>query len=713
MNKVLESYIARNKGYLLEYISRINPKLNTELVGKALEFSINAHSDQYRKSGMPYIEHPIEVAKILVDFKMDDKTISAALLHDVVEDCDTISLDDIKQEFGDTVAFLVDGVTKIDSIRTTSRIEQQAKTFRKMLLSMAKDFRVIMIKFADRLHNMRTLMYVSDDKKIRVAKQTLEIFAPLANRFGLAQIKWELEDLSFKYLYKDAYKDLVKNIVDKREQRENYIRLMVSPVKEILAEENISSKVYGRPKHFYSIYRKMEIRQCEFKDIYDLFAVRIIVDSISDCYLALGIVHNKFHPLRTRFKDYIATPKSNMYQSLHTTVIASEGHCVEIQIRTHKMNQIAEYGIAAHWAYKGNVSIESSENTWVKRFLEWQKDLQDSGEFMDFFKVDLKTEEIFVYTPEGALITLQKGSTVLDFAFAVHSKVGVNCIGAKVDGRSAALDKILKTGVTVDVLQSKDQYPSKSWLNIVCTSKAKTIIRRLLREEKEKQHTELGKELFKKNINEYGFAEEKSKLDEIKKYFKIEEWDDFYKKIGDGTIDLRVLLSFLTHLKADSKKGFLNIIKREKKNYKLLISNKVKDKSVELATCCTPVQGESILGYLIPKKGIQIHRVKCSEVKKLEKSNINKIDVDWKKEESVFTVVLEIKAKDQLGILNSLTTVILKHKVQIEKASIKTIFNKHVQNRFSIKVSFSKDLENLMESLKKVYGVASVERLEK
>ncbi|HLP40259.1 MAG TPA: RelA/SpoT family protein, partial [Fibrobacteria bacterium] len=468
----IERSLDRAKENLVSYIAERIPAFDKQMIQKAIDFSMMAHKNQFRRSGMPYAEHPFEVAKLLADLGMDGTTIVAGLLHDVVEDT-SHSISEVRELFGEDVAFLVEAVTKISAIKSKSRADQQAETFRKMLISMAKDIRVIMIKFADRLHNMRTLSYMKEERKRAIAAETIEVYAPLAHRFGLARIKWELEDLAFKHLNPDAYKNLVKKVVEKRQEREEYVRGILAPVKDALRKAGIEGKVFGRPKHLHSIWEKMQARQCGFEDIYDLYALRVIVGTVADCYAVLGLVHSIWTPLQSRFKDYIATPKSNMYQSLHTTLIGPGGKPVEIQIRTEEMDLIAEQGIAAHWGYKEKKGPKDlgKENKWLKQFLEWQQDLTDSHEFMEYFRGDLATGEIFVFTPTGDLVQLPKGATALDFAFALHSALGLKCIGAKVDGNVVPLYRELQTGERVEILKSETQRPSKDWLSIVVTTK--------------------------------------------------------------------------------------------------------------------------------------------------------------------------------------------------------------------------------------------------
>jgi len=707
------SHLDRSRVHLISYLKSKIPDLDEELVGKAVEFSIMAHKNQYRNSGMPYAEHPFEVAKILADFNMDSTTVIAGLLHDVVEDTDT-SMHEIEREFGKYVAFLVAAVTKISSLQT-SRIERQAETFRKMLLSVARDFRVIIIKFADRLHNMRTLGYMQEEKKKAIAAESLEVYAPLAHRFGLAKIRGELEDLAFKHLNPNVYQTLVDKVVNKREEREKIIRSLIKPVKGSLNKANIKAKVFGRPKHFYSIYRKMEHRGCRFEDVYDIIALRIIVKSVGDCYSALGIVHNFWPPLQTRFKDFISAPKSNMYQSLHTTLVGPDGKPVEVQIRTDRMDLTAEYGVAAHWAYKeGKKSRKvGQENRWLKQFIDWQKDLTDSAQFMDFFRVDLKFDEVFVFTPKGDLLQLPKGATALDFAFAVHTEVGIRCSGAKVDGKIVPLDKGLRTGSTVEILKTKEQHPSGDWLRIVITAKAKSSIRRWLKNEEQEKSIQLGKELLSREFRTIKISPEaQTNFESFKKKYLVGSWEALYRKIGNGEITLGSLRFFLKRLYPGQPRGVLQRV-RFKKNRKeevaVLVSG-MDNMLIRFASCCQPIPGDKIMGYVTEGRGVSIHRAKCPEGIKLFRDKDRVVPVNWNDEvEQAFDVFIEIRGKDKKGLLNEITKAFTDVGVNVERASIVT-FKGQIRNKFKVQVVHLEQLEMAFERLRKIKEVRNVIR---
>lgn len=712
----LERNLDRAKDNLIAHLMERNPHLDHALVRKAIDFTLKAHQDQFRHSGMPYAEHPFEVAKILADLNMDGTTIAAGLLHDVVEDT-SYALEDVKREFGDEVAFLVEAVTKISLIQSKSRAEQQAETFRKMLISMAKDIRVIMIKFADRLHNMRTLGYMQkEDRKKAIAAETLEVYAPLAHRFGLAKIRWELEDLAFKSLNSDAYRSLVSKVVERRQEREAYIRLLVTPVRETLEKSGIHGRVFGRPKHLYSIWQKMQARGCQFEDIYDLYAIRIIVDSVAECYGTLGLIHQLWTPLQSRFKDYIATPKSNMYQSLHTSCIGPMGKPIEVQIRTESMDRIAEEGIAAHWAYKeGSAPQELGKETkWLKQFLDMQQDLTDSQELMEYLRGDLAPKEIFVFTPKGDLIQLPKGATPLDFAFALHSKVGVRCIGAKVDGEMVTLDYRLQTGERVEILKSDNQHPSKDWLNMVATPKAKHAIRRWLRTEETAHSIQLGKEILEREFRQAhvpSAQQENFKL--FGPRFNVNSWEQLWEKIGHGEITLGSLSGFVQELNPEYKKPSVlgrMIFKRPAKEEGSVLVSGMSNMLIRFATCCNPVPGDRIIGYVTKGRGVSIHRANCSEGLLLLKEKDRIIPVQWKVAAgTVFDTTVEVQGKDRPDLLRDITDVFSKSRINIQRASIVTLRDQ-VRNRFRLQVADADQLEDAIERLKKLKGVSSVTR---
>jgi GTP pyrophosphokinase len=712
----IERNLDRAKENLVAYIVERHPDCDTALLRKAIDFTVLAHKDQFRHSGMPYAEHPFEVAKLLADFNMDTVTIVAGLLHDVAEDT-LHGVTEIREEFGEEVAFLVEAVTKISALQSRSRAEQQAETFRKMLLSMAKDLRVIMIKFADRLHNMRTLSYHRNEEKRKdIAAETLEVYAPLAHRFGLGQVKWELEDLSFKYLKPEAYKSLVGKVVEKRLEREDYVRSILGPAKETLAKAGLEAQVFGRPKHLYSIYNKMQSRNCQFEDIYDLHALRIIVKTVSDCYAVLGAMHALWSPLQSRFKDYIATPKSNHYQSLHTTVIGPGGKAIEVQIRTAEMDLVAEQGIAAHWGYKEGSSAREigKENTWLKQFMEWQQDLTDSAEFMEYFRRDLAPSEIFVNTPKGKIVQLPQGATALDFAFALHSGLGLHCAGARVDGVMVPLHRQLQSNERVEILKSDSQHPSQDWLSIVVTTKAKHHIRRWLRTEESAHSIQLGKEMIEREFRQARIpADQQGDLAPFTAKFGVQTWELLWEKLGHGEISLGAVSALIQERSPMRPKPSMLSrigIRRASKPVDSVLVSGQSNMLIRFATCCHPVPGDRILGYVTRGRGVSVHRANCPEGLNLTRDKERIVPVQWSVEGGqTFDAHLEITAKDRSGLLRDLTDVFSKVGVNVERASIVTLRDQ-VRNRFRVQVRDLEQIEETMERLRKVPSVYAVSR---
>ncbi|MBF0431709.1 MAG: bifunctional (p)ppGpp synthetase/guanosine-3',5'-bis(diphosphate) 3'-pyrophosphohydrolase [Fibrobacteria bacterium] len=707
-------HVDRAKGNLISYIEARVKGIDTELIKKAVEFAYQAHIHQYRRSGMPFVEHPFEVTKILADYNMDSTTLVASLLHDVVEDTE-IGKKKVEEEFGAEVAFLVEAVTKISAVQMKSGRDRQAETFRKMLISMAKDFRVIMIKFADRLHNIRTLGYMKEEKKKKIAQETLDVYAPLAHRFGLAKIRWELEDLSFKHINPNEYKMIVDKVIGKREEREAYIRNLINSMKEMLGNAGMHPKVYGRPKHFFSIFKKIKSRKCQFEDVYDLFAIRIIVKEPSECYRVLGLVHGIWPPLQARFKDFIAIPKSNMYQSLHTTCVCPTGKPVEIQIRTEEMEHTAEKGIAAHWAYKEKADPDKTEkeNKWLNQFMEWQEDLTDSAEFMDFVRVDLKTDEIYVFTPEGDLHQFPRGATALDFAFSVHSEVGIHCIGAKVDDKMVPLDKVLKTGCTVEIMKSDAQNPSRDWLRIVVTPKAKNRIRRWLTNEENVKSIQLGKELLYREFrNQKTPLEKRGNFKPFAIEYEVGDWEALFEKIGNGEVTLGAISSFVGSLAPGKSKGMLNrvLMKKDKSLKNAVLVSGMEDTLIQFASCCRPIPGEAIIGYVGKGNGILVHRAKCSHGVKQAKDKERTIPVQWNADvQQFYDVFIEILAKDKPGLLYEISEVFFNCGVTVERASIITLRGQ-VRNKFKIQVYDIKQLLHTFQELKQIKEIKSMIR---
>lgn len=714
---------------LLLRIEQYNPNADMEHIIKAYHFAEAAHEGQFRNSGEKFIVHPYNVAIILTELNMDTTTIVAGLLHDVIEDTD-ITYDTLVLEFGEEVADLVEGVTKLKKLQYKTKQENQAENLRKMVLAMAKDIRVIIIKLADRLHNMRTLEYMSEEKKKEKALETLEIYAPLAHRLGISKIKWELEDLSLRYLDPQGYYDLVDKVSKRRKEREAYIQRIIGDLDEKLEEMSIPRDISGRPKNFYSIYKKMVYQNKSFEQIFDLTAIRVIVDNVKDCYGVLGIVHTMWKPIPGRFKDYIAMPKPNMYQSLHTTVIGPEGEIFEVQIRTWDMHRTAEYGIAAHWKYKeGTVKTDNFDEklTWLRQLLEWQKDLKDPTEFMETLKIDFFTDEVFVFTPRGDVINLPNGSTPIDFAYRVHTAVGNNCVGAKVDGRIVPLDYKLKNGNIVEILTSSTSTgPSRDWLKIVKSSQAKNKIRQWFKREERDLNINRGKEILEKELKRQGY-----KLTEILK----EDWlknianklslntsDDLYAALGYGSVTLSQVVPRLKEFHRD----YYNIeddsleieqkIKEQPASKKKRVTQGISIKGVDnikvrFAKCCNPVPGDDIIGYITRGRGVSVHRKDCPNISDLAGQE-RFIEVEWDtNEKAEYPVEIQIKATDRSGLLTDITQGITDSNISLLSLNARTNKEKLVLINMTLEIKDTEQLRDLMKRIKKLKGVIDVYRV--
>ena len=701
-------------------VTELNPKINPALVDKAYRFSWNAHRDQKRKSGDPFLAHPVAVAIILAEQKLDSITIAAGLLHDVIEDT-PITREKIREEFGEEILQLVEGVTKIQRFQLKSREERQAETYRKMLLSMAEDIRVIIIKFADRLHNLRTLNFLEPAKIRQIAAETLDIYAPLAHRLGMAKIKWELEDLAFKFLYPAEHKEIVSKVVASREDREVLIETLAEPLRRQLKEEGIEATVIGRPKHFYSIYRKMIQRNKPFEEVYDLLAIRIITNSVRDCYFALGVVHSMWKPIQERFKDYISSPKPNGYRSLHTTVFGEKGNIIEVQIRTWEMNQIAEEGIAAHWVYKEEgggttVSRDDRSLSWLRNIIDWQKDLTDSTEFYEFFKIDLFHAEIFVFTPKGDLISLPKGATVLDFAFAVHTELGIHCMGAKVDGKIEPINKELKSGMTVQVLHAGTKKPSVDWLREVKTAKARMRIRRWLKTAGRQESIELGKKMVGaplKKLNRTGAFIEQAPA--ILSSLGINTLDRLYEMIGSGDLPVARVIEFVqnrnTHRFAPSAvvSRLVRTFRRGNRVRGVLVGGS-DNLMVRFAKCCNPIPGDPIVGFVTRGRGISIHRGDCPNVPLFAEDEERRIQVSWDQGEAKkFTVSLQITAGDRPGLLHEVSEIFSGLGVNVVDGRIRTK-GQQAGAFFTIEISNKNQLKQIFRRIQKIKGIEKIIR---
>ena len=709
---------------ILDTVSAYNSGADLDSIKKAYVFAAKVHQGQTRRSGEPYLIHPLETAGVLAEMRLDVPSIVTALLHDTVEDTVT-TLEEIEQLFGEEVRNLVDGVTKLSKIKFTTSEEKQAENFRKMIMAMAKDIRVILIKLADRLHNMRTLEFMPEGKRVEIAKETMDIYAPIANRLGIQKIKTELEDLSFKYMNPEIYKVIDEKIVERKSKREKYIDDVLDFVKKKMADNSVKCEISGRIKHYYSIHRKMEAQNIPFDEVYDIIAFRIVVDSLPQCYEALGVLHGMWRPVPGRFKDYIAMPKGNNYQSLHTTVIGPHGERIEFQIRTREMHDVAERGIAAHWKYKeGRIFDEKDEMKfkWIRRLLEWQKELSDPAEFLDTVKLDLFSEDVYVFTPKGALMELPRGATPVDFAYSVHSDVGNNCIGAKVSGKIVPLKYALRSGDTVEVITQKGRKPNKDWLQFVKTSKAKAKIRQYIRQEEHEHGVDIGKEIFEKECAKHGLSSSRIlKSDEMEKYLRemhIKEPASMFVSIGYGRLSAHQVILHLVpkeqlNLPETQKKETIwqkvvgKITKRQKGLVKV---GGLSDVLVTYGKCCNPVPGDSIIGYVTHGKGVSVHIRDCQKMLSADPERLVQVEWDSSSETSRIAKIRVI-CVDRQGILANMTEAITEEGVNITQAEVRTMEDKKAINVFDIEIKNTDELRSVIHALEKLKGVISVERM--
>ena len=709
-------------------------RVDTKLIMKAYNLANEKHKDQKRSSGEPYIIHPLNVAYILADIGLDESTISAALLHDVVEDTD-VTDEQLRKEFGDEIADMVAGVTKLSNIQFASVEEQQAEDYRKMFLAMGKDIRVILIKLADRLHNMRTLKYLRRDRQIANAKETMELYAPLANRLGLYSLKWELEDLSFKYLEPEEYHELVEGINKKREERLQFIEKIMDDIRAELKKQKIDAEVTGRAKHLYSIYRKMKRDNKTLDQIYDLFALRILVNSIKDCYAALGVVHEMYSPMPGRFKDYIAVPKPNMYQSIHTTLLGDKGTPFEVQIRTWDMHRVAEYGIAAHWAYKEasyfgkkqSVKVEEDKLAWLRETLEWQSEMQDPQEFLNTLKTELFEDEVYVFTPKGAIKVLPRGATPIDFAYTIHAEIGNRMTGCKINSKMMPIITPLQSGDIVEIITSDNSKgPSRDWLKFVKSSTAKNRIKSWFKKAQKAENIEKGKDLIEKEVKRIGFSHsdlfKPEYIDPMLEKYKYKNLDEMYAAVGFGAnsavkVIARMLQEYRKeHQEEDIEKKLEELKqarhRRPKPSSSGVIVKGIDNCLVKLSKCCNPVPGDEIVGYITKGRGVSVHRKDCVNVKDLLSEENRMIDVEWYNEntETSYQVEIEIHSNDRSGLLVDILKQIGTTKAKILGVNTKTTKERIAIMDIMLEVENLDELNKAQKAIRKVDSVYEVRR---
>ena len=707
-------------------------KINTKLILKAYNYANDNHKGQKRFSGEEYIVHPLNVAYILSDIGLDDETICAALLHDVVEDTQ-ITHEDVVKEFGTEIGDIVEGVTKLSKLQYRTREEEQVENYRKMFLAMGKDIRVILIKLADRLHNMRTLKYLKRDRQIANAQETMDLYAPLANRLGMYSLKWELEDLAFKYLEPDEYREIVEGLDEKREARLAFIEKIKEQLKHELKSQRIEAEVTGRAKHIYSIYRKMQRDNITLDQVYDLFALRIIVNSVKDCYAALGIVHDLYNPMPGRFKDYIALPKANMYQSLHSTLLGPKGVPFEVQIRTWDMHRIAEFGIAAHWAYKEankfrktTVTVEEDKLSWLRESLEWQKDMQDPQEFLNTLKTELFEDEVYVFTKNGDIKVLPKGSTPIDFAYNIHTEIGHKMTGAKINGKMMPIITKLHNGDIIEIITTDNpKGPSRDWLKFVQSSSAKNKILQWFKKADRDENIERGKDAIQKEIKRIGMQEtelfKQEYIDAVIEKYKFTSMNDMYASVGFGAVSVGKIISKLLYEyrkeheeeNIEEKIEELSTKKRvvRKNNNSGIIVKGIDNCLVKFSKCCNPVPGDEIIGYITKGRGVSVHRKDCINIKELFEDEERIIDVEWSPEEkATYKVDVEVHANDRSGLVSDIAKEINNSKAIMLVINSKVNKEKIVVTNLTLEVENLDELNKILKALRKIDSVYEVQR---
>lgn len=712
-------------------IKKNNKKADTKIILKAYQYAKEQHGDQLRESGELYINHPVNVAYILAGIEVDDETICAALLHDVIEDTKA-TREEIIKEFGLSVAEMIDGVTKLGKLQYTTKEEQQVENYRKMFLAMGKDIRVVLIKLADRLHNMRTLKYLPRERQIENAKETMDIYAPLANRLGIYFMKWELEDLSFKYLYPEEYKKIVDGLESKREERLLFLEEITNQIKQNLKKEKIEFELQSRAKHLYSIFRKMERDAKSLDEIYDLFAIRILVNTIKDCYAVLGVVHELYSPMAGRFKDYIAVPKANMYQSIHTTLIGKKGIPFEVQVRTWDMHRIAEFGIAAHWAYKeankfkkSTIVVKEDKLAWIRETLEWQKDTQDPEEFMKILRTELFEDEVYVFTPRGDIKVLPKGSTPIDLAYTIHEQVGHKMVGTKINSKMKPILTPLQNGDIVEIITADTSSgPSRDWLKFVKSSTAKTRIQQWFKKAQREENIEKGKDILEKEIKRIGMTHEElfktEWIQTVLDKYKFSNLEDMYSSIGFGAISAgKIIQRFLTEYRKEHAEDNIEEKIKQLENRKVksnssnngIIVRGIDNCLVRLSKCCNPLPGDDIVGYITKGRGVSVHRTDCTNVEELVSEENRMIDVYWAQTaNAAYNVDIEIRANDRGGLLADIIREIGQTKAKIMAVNSRTTREGIAIAEITIEIESLDELNKVIKSLKNINSVYEVNR---
>ncbi len=706
---------------VLEAIQAYHPAPNLQMLQRAYMFSAKVHAGQVRKSGEPYLVHPLEVAYLLTQMHLDEASVTTGLLHDTVEDTLT-TIDELKQMFSAEVAQLVDGVTKLSQIRFDTDEHKQAENFRKMLVAMAKDIRVILVKLADRVHNMRTLEHLAEPKRLRIAQETMDIYAPLANRLGINWVKAELEELAFRYLQPADFGDLRRRVDTLTEERASYVARVIRLLSDEMAKHGVACDVQGRPKDLHSIFKKMQARSLSFEEVHDVIAFRVLVDTVGHCYEALGHVHAMWHPVPGRFKDYIAMPKPNQYQSLHTTVIGPDGQRIEIQIRTREMHEVAENGIAAHWEYKehGRMGEKSRKQfAWLRQLLEWQRELKDPNEFLDVVKYDLFTDEVFVFTPRGEVISLKRGATPVDFAFAIHTEVGVHCAGAKVNGRMVPLRYELKNGEVVEIITNPQQQPSKDWLSFVRSGRAKSKIRAFVRAHERARSKDLGREMLERELRRHGLSLQKMLKDGRLQTFvddsRHASVDALFVSIGYGRTTVQQVLERLapdTPVAEEEPSVIGQIIRKVtgRTSSGGVTVQGLNDVMVRFARCCNPLPGDPIVGFVTRGRGITVHHSRCTRAADADPDR--RIPVTWDaKHSEARPVSLRVLTGDRPGILATISQVFSENGVNISQANCKVTAADRAVNTFEVLIRDSDQLRKVLNEIKSLSGVIGVERL--